>query len=206
MQITSDAKIEILKDSEERPLLVLESRRKTALAFGVVMVVGLVACTSYLVGRRLAGSAPAPAPQLAAVPVRASRPAPKPAPPVAQAAVAAVQLPAIQAPAPVVQAPPPAIAQSAPMPVQPAAAASATAAVAITPVKGQNFIQVGFLTPDTVEPFLDRLKAAGFQGKMAPGDDKRTVRVMVGPLKNSDVMTVSAELTKAGFANFPKYF
>lgn len=201
MQITSDAKIELLKDSEERPLLVLESRQKTAIAFGAVMVIGIIACASYLVGRRVnTVSANGPAPVVARAP-RKAKPAHKPAAATPVVVAQAAAAPAVVAAAPA--APPTPVPAAIPAP---AAAPTSGASGLIVPTKGQNYLQVGFLTPDTVQPFLDQLAAKGFHGKVTAGDDHRTVRVLVGPLKNADVMAVSGELTKAGFANFPKYY
>ena len=60
--------------------------------------------------------------------------------------------------------------------------------------------------PDTAQPFLANLAAKGFKGKLAPSVDSRTVRVLVGPLPKADLTVVSADLTKAGFANFPKFY
>ncbi len=206
MQISSDARIEILKDSEERPLLVLESRQMTAIAFGVVLVIGIVACTAYLVGRRLperaAASGPAPS-----VHTRRARTAPRPAVssplPETKAAPAtpAPQAVSVPAPAPPVQAQ----AVKPPAPVQnPAPAVSSTGL--IQPEKGQNFLQVGNLTPDTVKPFVESLNAKGFRAKLAPGADSNSVRILIGPLKSAEVAPISADLTKAGFANFPKFY
>ncbi|QOY90774.1 hypothetical protein [Paludibaculum fermentans] len=204
MQISSDARIEILKDSEERPLLVLESRQMTAIAFGVVLVIGIVACTAYLVGRRLperaAAASPAPA-----VHTRRARTVARPAvsaPPPAASVAAATPAPAptpVQAQAVKPPAPPQ------PAPVQnPAPAVSSTGL--IQPVKGQNFLQVGNLTPDTVQPFVESLNAKGFRAKLAAGADRNSVRILIGPLKNAEIAPVSADLTKAGFANFPKFY
>ncbi|MGJ5816094.1 hypothetical protein [Paludibaculum fermentans] len=204
MQISSDARIEILKDSGERPLLVLESRQMTAIAFGVVMVIGIVACTAYLVGRRVPAHAAAanPTPPVHA---RRARTAPRPVvaatPPVAQMASAApapaVSSPQAQAVKPAVPAPPP--------PVQNPAPAPSNMAL-IQPVKGQNFLQVGNLTPDTVQPFLETLNAKGFRGKLAAGADRNSIRILIGPMKYAEMTSISEDLTKAGFANFPKFY
>ncbi|MBN9662524.1 MAG: hypothetical protein J0H49_30275 [Acidobacteria bacterium] len=209
MQISSDARIEILKDSEERPLVVLESRQKTAIAFGVVMAIGIVACVAYLVSRRASDSASTANPQSPAVHVRRARRVPRPVntPPSETAparlpAQVSAQTTAIPAPsAPV--APPPAQIQSAPVQNTPPPVSSTGV---IQPTKGQIFIQVGNLPPDTVRPFVESLNAKGFRAKLAPGADSNSVRILVGPLKNTEISEISADLTKAGFANFPKFY
>lgn len=209
MQISSDARIEILKDSEERPLLVLESRQKTAIAFGVVMVIGVVACVAYLVSRRASDPVTAANPQAPAVHARRARRVPRPVntPPVetAQAtlpAPVAAQTAVVPPPsAPIAK--PPAQIQSAPVQNTPPPVSSTGV---IQPTKGQIFIQVGNLTPDTVRPFVESLNAKGFRAKLAPGADSNSVRILIGPLKNTEISEISADLTKAGFVNFPKFY
>lgn len=209
MQISSDARIEILKDSEERPLLVLESRQKTAIAFGVVMVIGIVACVAYLVSRRAPEAATAASPQNPVVHTRRARRVPRPVntPPVetAQAALPApvVAQTAVVPPPSAPIAKPPAQIQSAPVQNTPPPVSSTGV---IQPTKGQIFIQVGNLTPDTVRAFVESLNAKGFRAKLAPGADSNSVRILIGPLKNTEISEISADLTKAGFANFPKFY
>jgi hypothetical protein len=204
MQISSDARIEILKDSEERPLVVLENRQKTAIAFGVVMAIGVVACVAYLIERRNPEPATTSNSQQTAERVRRARSLPPPnTPPPAQAAPpVTAQVPA----APPVSVPavkPPVLVQAAPVQTPPPPVSSTGV---IQPAKGQIFIQVGNLAPDTVRPFVESLNAKGFRAKLAPGADSNSIRILIGPVKSSEVSPISADLTKAGFVNFPKFY
>lgn len=207
MQISSDARIEILKDSAERPLVVLESRQKTAIAFSVVMAIGVVACVAYLVARRNPEPVTASNPQKSAERVRRARSIPPPnTPPPVQTAQTTIPAPVVTpavaaAPAPIAK--PPASIQPAPIQNTPPAVSSTGI---IQPTKGQIFIQVGNLTPDAVRAFVEGLNAKGFRAKLAPGADNNSVRILIGPVKNTEISAISADLTRAGFVNFPKFY
>ena len=168
-------------ESGTLPVMVLASRQLTALVLSGVLVVGLMACLGYLVGRAVTS---AQDPQ-SRVQAQVTRPA------------ALVVDPEVDRPSPMpgntVQSAP---AKQSPPPVSPAPPA--------TP--GTMYLQVGALDRGMADVFIGVLAQKGFTGRMMPGPDDKTFRVVVGPVTRAEVTGTKTALEQAGFTPFARVF
>ena len=91
-----------------------------------------------------------------------------------------------------------------PMPTKEPAVAQRPALAPAAP--GQMFLQVGALDRGMAAVFIEVLAGKGFIGRMMPGPDDKTFRVVVGPVTRAEVTSTKTALEQAGFTPFARVF
>jgi cell division septation protein DedD len=75
------------------------------------------------------------------------------------------------------------------------------------PVPGATYVQVGALDPGVAEVYVEVLRRKGFEAFGAPGPNKDTIRVLVGPMPNSNAVNEAREkLAASGFQSFARTY
>lgn len=160
--------------------LAAANRRLTTAILGMTLLMGLIACLSYLAGRTVthlkneeAAARRAPAP---AAPV-VINPIPKPSPSLS----VTPSTPSISVPVPI-----------------PAAAHAA--------VPAGNYFQVGLMNPSADRSMETRLTQQGYKVKLLPMENSPISRVLVGPLDAAEQKEIGRKLQADGYQFFPRRF
>jgi hypothetical protein len=74
------------------------------------------------------------------------------------------------------------------------------------PNPGQRFLQVAAADLVVAALFVEGLARRGFPGRIVPGPDARTYRVLVGPLTSSEIAMTNVALERAGFTAFVRVY
>jgi cell division protein FtsN len=114
--------------------------------------------------------------------------------------LATAPAPAIEAPAP---APPAVTVAPAPSPLP---ATVEPSYLDPEQARGQRFLQVCAVERGVAEVFLEVLARKGFTGRIAPGPDAKTFRVLVGPLTTTEIAETRSALERAGFTAFVRNY
>ena len=156
--------------------LAAANRRLTTAILGMTLLMGLIACLSYLAGRTVthlkneeASARRAPA---AAAPV-VINPAHKPSPSVS----VTPNIPSVSAPAPT-----------------------------STLVPAGNYFQVGLMNPSADRSMETRLLQQGYKVRLLPMENSPISRVLVGPLDAVEQREVGRKLQIDGYQFFPRHF
>jgi hypothetical protein len=72
--------------------------------------------------------------------------------------------------------------------------------------RGKLFLQVCAAERGVAEVFVEVLARKGFLGRIAPGPDVKTFRVLVGPLVAAEVAETKSALGQAGFTAFLRQY
>lgn len=164
--------------------LAAANRKLTTAILGMTLLMGLVACLSYLAGRTVThirtAEAAAAAPKPAVEPV-VVQPLRKPSPTVVVEAAPAPEPPTVSTPAPVSTVP--------------------------APPSG-TYLQVGLLDPIKDASLRDQVVAKGFSVALAPMENSPVARLLVGPVhSNAEQQTLSERLRAAGYPqHFPRRY
>ncbi len=162
--------------------LAAANRRLTTAILGMTLLMGLIACLSYLAGRTVTqmknGEESASRTMAPSAPVVVN-PISKPSP-----LVAAV--PAAVIPAPVVAAPAPA---------------------AATAIPAGSYLQVGLMNPSADRSMQLRLTELGYNVKLLPMENSPVARVLVGPIESAArEKELSLKLQSDGYQFFPRRY
>ncbi|MBI3471687.1 MAG: SPOR domain-containing protein [Candidatus Solibacter usitatus] len=73
-------------------------------------------------------------------------------------------------------------------------------------IAGQTYLQLAAVDRGIAEVFVEFLSREGFPAVVGPGPDETLYRVLVGPLKESQISVTQAQLKAAGYGSFVRKY